>query len=108
MKLGLFIYAGQNGATYTFESETEATLYTSQESVFLPFQDDELLLDNEIYIPDGFTYSVASKVYGLYVDMEHEPNLIKNIKVRMFEWSEDVIYMEPGEPLFSVKIFFAE
>nr|AAK00140.1 ORF7 [Porcine adenovirus 5] len=51
MKLGLFIYAGQNGATYTFESETEATLYTSQESVFLPFQDDELLLDNEIFIP---------------------------------------------------------
>lgn len=104
MQLKPTIYSGPRALNPIFKSEEEIWLLAFEEMLFWPFTDCDFDLDHEVYIPDGYGFSLSSLVSGLYVDIKYEANLISNIHYRMYEWGPEIIYVPEGEPIIKLTV----
>ncbi|YP_094051.1 E4 ORFF [Bovine mastadenovirus A] len=104
MQLKLFVYTGPDALAPILKSDNEVWLLAPKKMVFLPYGESDFCLDHEVFIPPGYDFSVSCLVPWLYADITHEPNLIKNIVCKMYEWVDYVIYANPGEPVVKISI----
>lgn len=104
VQLKLTVHTGPKGRAPVFKSDNEVWLLASEEMLFMPFSDDAFLLDHEVYIPDGFSTSISTFSRGLYADIKYKENVISSIYCKMYEWGQDAIFIDVGEPVIKLTL----
>lgn len=104
VQLKLYVYSGPQAQLPIYKSKHEVWLRAGEDMIFQPFNDDIYELDHEVFIPDGHTFCISTLNYGTYFDVQYRENVIKHIKVRMYEWSQDVLFLKSGEPVCKIEL----
>lgn len=104
VQLKLTVYTGPGSPLPVHKSATEIWLLAGEDMLFLPFNDNEFTLDHEVFIPENIEFSVSTFYYGLYSQVRWKDRVLSDICIKMYEWSQDVLYIAEGEPVIKLRI----